>query len=143
MKKGAKHSIKSTLLFDDPFWVVIFERIDGNGYSVARHVFGDEPTQVEFHDFILKQMDILRFTTPDKEASVVLKKKNPKRQQRDAKKAMENGEAVISKAHEAMKKELDKNKKERSQISKAEKEEMARIKFALKQEKRKQKHKGR
>jgi len=142
--KKKRASIKSTIVFDAPFWVAIFERFSEDGYSVAKHVFGDEPSSPDFYDFILKDMDSLRFTAPQKEEIVLIKKKNPKRLQRDAKKEMKsNGQYTVSKAHEAMKKEQEKNKKEKKRITREEREMEENKKFLLKQEKRKQKHRGR
>ncbi len=32
-----------TILFENPFWIGLFERIDGNKYEVCKITFGAEP----------------------------------------------------------------------------------------------------
>ncbi len=39
----ASTSVKLTVYFEDPFWVGVFEKIQGPRYQVARVVFGSEP----------------------------------------------------------------------------------------------------
>ena len=38
---------KLTVYFDEPFWVGVFEELDGKRLSVCRVVFGSEPTDAE------------------------------------------------------------------------------------------------
>ena len=45
---------KLTIYFDEPFWVGVFEELDGDKLSVCRTVFGAEPTDAEIYAFILK-----------------------------------------------------------------------------------------
>ena len=74
-------SLKLTIMFQDQFWVGIFERQDEEGYSVARTIFGPEPTDPEVSQFLLEDYHSLRFTTPDKDDKPVVREyKNPKRQ---------------------------------------------------------------
>ena len=40
-----------TVYFEDPFWVGVFERIDGGKLSVAKVTFGAEPKDFEIQDF--------------------------------------------------------------------------------------------
>ena len=42
-----------TVLFDAPFWVGIFERIEDGELTVAKVTFGAEPKDYEVYDFIL------------------------------------------------------------------------------------------
>lgn len=44
---------KLTVRFEDPFWVGLVEVQDGGDYSVAKHVFGAEPSTPEVYDFFL------------------------------------------------------------------------------------------
>ena len=53
---------KLTVRFEEPFWVGLVECEDGDGYSVAKHVFGAEPTTPEVFDFIRDHWNDLRFT---------------------------------------------------------------------------------
>ena len=80
---------KLTIYFEEPFWVGVFEELDGDKLSVCRMVFGAEPTDAEIYDFILKHYYHLRFSAPVK-AGIKQKADNPKRRQRNARKQLEN-----------------------------------------------------
>ena len=43
---------KLTVYFEDPFWVGIFERIDGGKLSVAKVTFGAEPKDYEIQELV-------------------------------------------------------------------------------------------
>lgn len=137
-------SIKSsfTILFENPYWIGIFEFEDENGYSVAKFIFGKEPTAPEVYEFILRNLAMIKYSS-----SIIVKdlsyknKVNPKRKQREAAKLTKEI-GISSKAHEALKLEFEKNKKEKMQTSKEKREELEKRKFMLKQEKKKQKQKG-
>ncbi len=45
--------IKATIFFEKKFWVGTFERIDKEGYALAKHIFGGEPTDPEIYEFVL------------------------------------------------------------------------------------------
>ena len=51
---------KLTIYFEEPFWVGVFEELDGNKLSVCRMVFGAEPTDAEIYDFILLPPQVQR-----------------------------------------------------------------------------------
>ncbi len=55
---------KCTIYFEDPFYVGIFERIDERGYSVARYVFGAEPSDAELLQFVRNDYRRLQFSSP-------------------------------------------------------------------------------
>ena len=74
---------KLTVYFDEPFWVGVFEELDGKDLSVCRVVFGAEPTDAEIYAFILKYFNHLRFSPPVK-TEIKHKADNPKRRQRNA-----------------------------------------------------------
>ena len=44
---------KFTVLFDVPFWVGIFERLEGDKLFVCEVAFGAEPTDTPIHDFLM------------------------------------------------------------------------------------------
>lgn len=139
-----RFTIQVTLLYEGPFWAAIFERNDDTGYSVARKIFGSEPTDPELYEFILKHYQELKFTEPH-DFKLVIRRKNPKRVQREVRQEMEkarSGQASTSRAQEVLRLELEKNKKVKKTISKAEKELKLQEKFLQKQEKKKKKKKG-
>ena len=43
-----------TVLFENPFWVGVYERIDGDRYEVCKIIFGEEPKAYEVWDFLVK-----------------------------------------------------------------------------------------
>lgn len=139
-----KYTIKVTVLIENSFWVGIFERNDSEGYAVARKIFGGEPTDPELYEFVLVHFDELKFTEPQ-EFQLVIKRKNPKRIQREVRQEMEKAKQDLpstTHAQEVLRLELEKNKKLRKTISKIQKEARQEEKFRQKQEKKKKKHRG-
>ena len=76
---------KLTVYFEEPFWVGIFERIEDGKLSVAKVTFGAEPKDYEVQEYVQKYYFGLKFS-PAVEAIVKDIKRNPKRMQRAAKK---------------------------------------------------------
>ena len=130
-----------TVYFEEPFWVGVFERVEDGKLSACKVTFGAEPKDAEVYDFVLRHYDGLRFS-PAVEAHVKEDKRNPKRLQRDVKKQLQNC-AAGTKAQQALKLQHEQNKKERKVKSRAEKLAQQERMFALKQQKKKQKHRGR
>ena len=131
---------KLTVFFDDPFWVGVFEELVGNRLSVCRVVFGAEPTDAEIFAFILRHFNHLRFSPPVK-TEIKQKADNPKRRQRNAHKQLEKS-GVGTKSQQALQKQYEGNKLERKQHSREQKEAEKQRLFELKQQKRKEKHRG-
>ena len=131
---------KFTVLFDDPFWVGIFERLEGNKLSVCKVTFGAEPTDAEIYNFLLSNYNKLKFSKPVK-AEQRQKADNPKRRLKNAKKMLDN-KGIGTKSQEALKKQYEETKTERKLSGKEQKEAERERRFDLKQQKRKEKHKG-
>ncbi|GAA0734059.1 YjdF family protein [Clostridium oceanicum] len=134
-------SSKITVLFEDPFWVGIFERSCNHKYEVSKVVFGSEPKDYEIYEFILNKFNSIKFSTPVSISYKKDKKINPKRLQRKIKKEV-NNKGVGTKAQLAMKTQQESNKIIYKKISKEKKEEYKKRKFLLKQKKKREKHKG-
>ncbi len=130
-----------TVLFEEDFWVGIFERETSRGYEVCKVTFGAEPTDCELYRFILDNNRNLRFSRPVHTASFAAYKKNPKRMRREAQKAV-HSTFDGTKAQQALKLEYEQGKKLRRVFSKEQREAELRERFAAKQEKRKEKHRG-
>lgn len=77
-----------TVFFEDPFWVGVFERSEGEKLSVCKVTFGAEPKIYEIYDFVLREYSKLKFG-PAVDSDFKEKKVNPKRMQREAKHQME------------------------------------------------------
>lgn len=56
LRKVDNTAMKSslTILFENPFWIGLYERIDGDKYEVCKITFGAEPKDYEIYDFLLK-----------------------------------------------------------------------------------------
>lgn len=135
---------KATISFEKRFWVGIFERIDKEGYAVARHIFGTEPSDSEIHEFVLNHYVVLKFGEA-KEVSIQIQRMNPKRVQREVRREMEKMKETTKPstlAQDYMREEIEKKKKEKKNISNAEKQTHKDKQFFLRQEKRKEKHRG-
>ncbi|MDD5935781.1 MAG: YjdF family protein [Clostridiales bacterium] len=136
-----KETGKLTVYFEEPFWVGIFEKIANGKLSVAKVTFGAEPKDYEVKEFILKHYYHLRFS-PAVATVVKESKKNPKRRQRDAKKQLQNV-GIGTKSQQALKIQQEQNKQERKVRSREQKLAEAEKMFELKQQKKKEKHRGR
>lgn len=66
-------------MFENPFWIGLYERIDGDKYEVCKITFGAEPKDYEVYDFLLKNWHKLKFSPPVKTDKVEEHKINPKR----------------------------------------------------------------
>ncbi len=131
---------KLTIFFEEPFWVGVFEELDGDKLSVCRVVFGAEPTDAEIYDFILRHYYRLRFSVPVK-TEIKQKADNPKRRQRNARKQMESS-GIGTKSQQALQKQFEENKTERKRTTREQREAKKQRQFELKQQKRKEKHRG-
>ena len=135
-----KISGKLTVFFEEPFWVGVFEHIEDDKLSVAKVTFGAEPKDYEVQAYILKYYYSLQFS-PAVTTVVKETKRNPKRMQRDAKKQMQET-GVGTKSQQALKLQQEQNKQERKLRSRERKEADELRMFELKQQKKKEKHKG-
>ena len=135
-----KASGKLTVYFEEPFWVGVFERIEDGKLSVAKVTFGAEPKDYEVQEYIQQYYFSLKFS-PAVETVVKDIKRNPKRMQRSAKKQMlETG--IGTKSQQALKLQQEQNKQVRKERSRKKKEVEEQRMFELKQQKKREKHKG-
>lgn len=137
-------SIKATIFFEKRFWIGTFERTDKEGYAVARHIFGAEPSDPEIHEFVLNHYQELKFGEA-KEIHVQIQRMNPKRVQREVRREMEKMKETTrlsTLAQDYMREEIEKKKKEKKNISSAEKQAYKDQQFSMKQQKKKEKHRG-
>ena len=132
---------KLTVFFEEPFWVGVFEKIESGKLSAAKVTFGAEPKDHEVFEFVLKRYYDLRFS-PAVTAAVKESKQNPKRIQRDIKKSLAKP-GIGTKSQQALKLQQEQNKQERKVKSCKQKLAEAERLFELKQQKRKEKHRGR
>lgn len=130
-----------TIMFEDPFWIGLYERVDQDRYEVCKITFGAEPKDYEIYAFLLENWDKLVFSPPIKTALVEERKVNPKRMQREINRSLEN-KGIGTKAQQALKLQHEQNKLERKAKSREQREAEQEWQYALRQEKKKAKHKG-
>ena len=135
-----KASGKLTVYFEEPFWVGVFERIEDGKLSVAKVTFGAEPKDHEVQEYIQKYYFSLKFS-PAVDTVVKDIKRNPKRMQREAKKQMQET-GIGTKSQQALKLQQEQNKQERKVRSREKKEADELRMFELKQQKKREKHRG-
>lgn len=135
-----RSSITLTVLFDAPFWMGVFERVENGQLTVAKITFGAEPKDYEVHDFVLKHFCNLKFSP-----AVVAKEHhasdNPKRRQRAARKQMQEA-GIGTRSQQALQLQLEAAKTEHKQASREQREAEKQRQFDLKQQKRKEKRRG-
>ena len=136
-----KVSGRLTVFFEDPFWVGVFERVTEGKLSVCRVTFGAEPKDYEIYDFILKNYYHLRFSSA---VATVVKEtvRNPKRIQREVRKQLQSTE-IGTKSQQALKLQQEQLKTERRTANRKQREAEKERKFELKQQKKKERHRGR
>ena len=132
---------KLTVYFEDPFWVGVFERIEEDRMSVSKVTFGAEPRDYEVLAYVLDHYHELTFSPP-----VVSEEReradNPKRRQRAAAREMQQA-GVGTRSQQALQAQREMMKTERKIVSKEEREAEAQRRFELKQQKKKEKKRGR
>ena len=131
---------KLIVYFEESFWVGVFEHIEGDKLFVAKVTFGTEPKNHEVNEYIQKYYFSLNFSEVN-ETVVKDMKRNPKRMQREAKKQM-LAIGIGTKSQQALKRQQEQNKqkhRERRRNKKAIKEQRM---FELKQQRKREKHKG-
>jgi hypothetical protein len=129
-----------TVYFESPFWVGVFERIDDGKLSVCKVTFGAEPRDCEVWEFILRNYDKLKFS-PAIETDVKIIADNPKRRQRNIKKQLQNVR-IGTKSQQALAAQREKSKIEHKKASREQRKLEQQRKFDLRQNKRKEKHRG-
>lgn len=137
-------AIKSslTIMFEAPFWIGLYERYDDGKYEVCKITFGAEPKDYEVYDFLLKNWKKLKFSPQIKSEIMEEKKINPKRLQREINNQLQD-RGIGTKAQQALKLQHEQNKLERKTKNREQREAEKERQYALRQEKKKAKHRGR
>ena len=112
-----------TVYFEDPFWVGLFERWEGESYRVSKLTFGPEPRDAEVWERVLREFDRLPFS-------------------REARRQMEAIPRTGTKAQRALALQRQEGKLARREESRAEREAAEALRFRQRQEKRREKRRG-
>lgn len=135
-----------TLLHDGQFWVAICEHTEGERYGACRVVFGaTEPSDTEVLSFVCARWVTLEFACTVDDGSLgaasLLAHPNPKRRQREAKKLVQHS-GVGTKAQQAISAGYEARKADHKVAAREARLTRVEQRFALKQAKRKEKHRG-
>lgn len=132
---------KLTVFFQEPFWVGLYEREDDGQYEVSKVTFGAEPKDYEVYAYFLANFYTLRFSPCVEAAADEERRLRPKRRQREAQKAVQ-ASGIGTKAQQALKLQQEQGKLEHKVRSRAQREAEEARQFQLKQQKRRNKHRG-
>ena len=131
-----------TVLFQPPFWVGVAERWEAEGYSAARVVFGAEPTDAQLCEWLLREWHRLDFSPAAKGERRVKERKNPKRALREARAATRR-QGVSTRAQEALSRQREREGLERQSQNRQRQREEEERKYLLRQQKKREKKRGR
>ena len=132
-----------TILFEAPFWIGLYERSEEGRYSVCKITFSSEPKDYEVYDFILKNWSVLKFSPSVKSDTSIERRVNPKRMQREINSQLKAGSGMGTKAQQALKLQHEQAVKERKALCREKTDAEKERRFALKQEKKRARHRGR
>ena len=133
--------VKLTVYFEGPFWVGVLERLKEGALSVCKVTFGTEPKDYDVWEYILHHYYELDFS-PAVKSEGKPSAANPKRRQRDVRKQLQDT-GIGTKSQQALAAQREEQKTERKKAGRAQREAEKQRRFDLKQQKRKEKHKGR
>jgi len=129
-----------TILFEDSFWIGVYERESDGQCEVSRIVFGAEPSNAEVAAFLAKHWKRLRFSPPVP-AEARKAAGNPKRMQRAVTRALQAG-GIGTKAQQALQLEREQHKRERRADRRERREAEEARRFELRQARRREKRRG-
>lgn len=132
---------KLTVLFEEPFWIGLYEREEAGRYEVSRIVFGAEPKDYEVWELLLDNWSRLKFSPSVEGVRIIERRVNPKRMQRLINRQLENT-GVGTKAQQALAAMREEGALARKTLSRERREAEKTRKFELRQDKRKEKQKG-
>ncbi|HWP51834.1 MAG TPA: YjdF family protein [Clostridia bacterium] len=134
-------TVSLTVFFEEPFWVGLYERTCIDCYGVYKITFGSEPRDYEVYAILLQDWHKLHVSPPVDSGPADAKRMNPKRVQRSIKHRLSEA-GVGTKAQQTLKLEHEQNKLLPKTYSNEKHEAEQRRKFFIRQQKRKEKHRG-
>ena len=130
-----------TVFFEGPFWVGVYERFTDAGLEACKVTFGSEPKDYEVYAFMLRNWGRLRFGPPVPQMGLRIGSRNPTRMQRQIQKQLQDT-GVGTKAQQALALQREQQKQERRLVSRAERDAEKARRFDLRQQKKREKHRG-
>ena len=140
-----KSEVSSTLTVyhDGQFWVGVVEHVENGMLSVARVVFGAEPSNEEVYTWVLERWTSLRLSAQAEPVGPRVGRLpgNPKRRAREAAKVMrQHGSSTASQL--ALARERERVKDESRSERAARRQDEARSRWEGKREKNRRRHRG-
>lgn len=136
--------MRLTILFETPYWIGVLEdERDGYLYA-ARYIFGAEPSMQLVYAVIQREWTALcaRMTVGVPIDQTQQTHVNPKRMQREVRREQEQ-QGVTSKAHEALRLQIEQGKQTRREKSRQERDAERAYRRERERAKAKAKHRGR
>lgn len=130
-----------TVFFEQPFWVGVYEKVNGDNLEMCKFTFGTEPNDYEIYDFLLHHWNQLHFSSAVKADFKPQSAINPKRMQCSIRKQLQS-QGIGTKSQKALKLQYEENKLAHKENNRQQKECEKQRLFELKSQKRKQKHRG-
>lgn len=130
-----------TVCFEDPFWVCVFEREWGGMLEVSKTTFGAEPKDYEVYAWLLEHWRDLTFSPPVK-SEVRTRRPSTKRLRRAAADQLRQT-GTGTKAQQALQLQREQSKQARREDRRKRDEAEEERRFLLRQEKKREKHRGR
>ncbi|MCR0496124.1 YjdF family protein [[Clostridium] innocuum] len=134
-------SLSFTVFFEDPFWIGLFEYREQQLLYLKRIVFGSEPSEQVVYEWLKGCWYSIRFQAPVETVRSKASHRNPKRMQREARKAQDTG-LSLTKSQLAVKQQQEERAELKAERRKENREGQKEA-FRLRQMKKKAKHKGR
>ena len=133
---------KFTVFFEGSFWVGVAESFDDeHGATMAKVVFGAEPSNAQLLAWAVTEFRRLETSRVCLDTAVTSVRRNPKRVQREARRALEvTGIATAS--QEAMRLLIEAKKADGQTARSALRHVRDQVRFRQRQAKRKEKHRG-
>ena len=131
-------SCKLTVYFDDPFWAAVCERQYAGQLEAANVVFGAEPKDYEAYAYFLSNRPV--FSPAIELEQKPYKPLNPKRARRLAQRQI--AARIGTKAQQALQLQYQQNKLEQKSVRRSQREEEKERLFAIRTQKKKEKHRG-
>ncbi len=123
---GCAHSC-FTVLFEGPFWIGLYEREENGLYAACKVTFGAEPSDAEVYAFLNRHWGSLRFSPAVAAGTAARKAPGYKRAMRAAR---------------AQTAQREQQAVQRQAAARRRREESEARRFALRRQKRKEKHRG-
>ena len=130
-----------TVYFEDPFWVGVYQREESGRCAVCKVTFGAEPRDHQVYEFLLQHWSQLKFSPSLPGTSQQERRPNPKRLHRQIRAQMRQ-QGVGTKAQQMLKLQQEQQHTERKAKARAQAAEQQERRFALRQEKRRKRHRG-